>query len=116
MTTESYARAPSDPPDMARQRNAWHRQFTQAALFGTEAADTEIADEWLRDVDCDVPAPHFALRLIRAVLSDRPADAEKVAREWLAKAALDFARSLEDRALDRGETPIDVCNSMRTAP
>lgn len=112
MTTESWARPPLDKPSLTPLLINWQAQFIDAAKRGG-AADTDIASFWLRDVDCAMPEPHYAARLMRAVLTDKPTDAHWIAREWLQAAATCFAENEEAKSQ---ESPIDVCRAIARAP
>lgn len=122
MTTESYARPPTDAPDLTARRVAIERQFRHAATLGTEAADLDVAGYWLRDADAAMPDPHYAARLLRAVMTQPTGDAYRIACDWLRAAALSFAQDAEARAAEAGalyephETPVECCEAIRRAP
>ncbi len=87
-------------------------QFRRAATLGTERADLDVAGYWLRDADAAQPDPHFCARLVRAVMTGPTSEPFRIASEWLR--AAEIAYSLDQEAREQ-ETPIQVCNAMRSA-
>ncbi len=87
-------------------------QFRRAATLGTERADLDIAGYWLRDADAAQPDPHYAVRLLRAVMTGAPGDSFRVASEWLAAAEVAYT---DDQRAREQETPMQVVRAIRSA-